>query len=294
MTQRAFTDQDVVEAFPELAVHLPELGAGGFKVAFRAEAEDGSPCVLKILNSPDPDRDSFDLAALEANERFSREIVALNSVASPHVVSILRAPSARMINSSPHTWYLERYCDGGTLASRLTQGPLHPTEAKRVTKELLLAIEALWTSPNQIVHRDIKPSNIAFDADNRATLIDLGIAFFSTPSAAPMTGTFDLAPATRDYAAPEQFEFRRGQSMDFRTDLFALGVVAAEMLTGRNPFASHGACINYFNANRKWDVSVLDPFTSDTGFKNFIGRALDPRPSGRFRTIQLAAKTLGA
>ena len=228
MSSAPFSDADLVAAFSEYQVTVPALGCGSFKVAYQA-ADEGSPLVLKVLNEPlidDLDKvDSDDLP-----ERFARELSGMSSVASPYVVQLLRAPEVRVIAGRTHVWYAEPFYPGGTLEGRLQAGPLPEHEVDRIVRCLLLAVQEMWGS-GRIVHRDIKPGNVVFDTSDQPVLLDLGIAYFSELSS--LTDAMGISPRTPRYAAPEQFEMRRAATIDFRTDLFLIGILAFEMLTGK-------------------------------------------------------------
>lgn len=279
-----FSDNDVITAFPELTVSLPKLGAGKQKVAY--QATDGSTSVaLKILfDRLDPETD----AASTALERFHREMTGMRSTTCPHVVSLLSGPDVRTIGSTDHFWYTEPLLAGGTLRGRLESGPLSSAEAMMLAESLLRAVDAMW-SEGGFVHRDIKPENIGYLADGTIVLIDLGIVLFSTMS--PITESQVTGPGTGHYAAPEQFEIRKLAQIDFRTDLFQIGIVLAEAITGVHPFFRVGT--DYWQNLNNFDVSLLDGPRIPPALKEVIPRLLAPHPSGRYRTVALAQRALG-
>lgn len=218
-----FDDTDVAAAFPELTLHEPFLGAGSFKVAYRVSTDAGEE-VLKLVKEPLDDPDAV------LPTRLDREIGAMKQVSSECVVPILAGPEARAIGPSLHVCYREPFYAEGTLKARIGS-PLGTEFVARLAADLLRGVEALWSEG--IVHRDIKPGNIALHGD-RAILLDLGIAYFTDLT--PVTDAFGMSPRTSLYAAPEQFELRRLAQIDFRTDLFQIGIVVYEALTGSHPF----------------------------------------------------------
>lgn len=122
--------------------------------------------------------------------------------------------------------------EGETLASRLTRGPLTPTDALAAADQLLDALG--YAHANGVVHRDIKPDNIFITKDGRIKLSDFGIAHVM--GGATAVGTIaGTVLGTPGYMSPEQ---AKGLAVDARSDLFSVGIVLYEMLTGRNPFSS--------------------------------------------------------
>ena len=124
------------------------------------------------------------------------------------------------------------YVAGGSLTARLADGgPLPPAEVARIGAEIA---EALYLAHRRgIVHRDVKPGNILLDPDGRPRLVDFGIAHSLAPGAERLTSTGTVVGTLRSMA-PEQL---RGEPVTPRTDLYGLGTVLYEALTGRPPFA---------------------------------------------------------
>lgn len=282
MTEPPFSGTQVQDSFPEYAVEVPHLGCGAFKVAYKAASPDGD-LVVKILTEPleaGVDVESTDLPA-----RFARELRGMTIVNSPFLVAILRHPEVRQIGADNYLWYAEPYYPGGTLEERLAQGETGPKLATSVLLAMLEAVHAMWSTA-RIVHRDIKPGNIVFDDAGIPVLLDLGIAFF--PDLSTLTDAMGSSPRTPRYAAPEQFEMRRAATIDFRTDLYLVGMVAFEALTGKHPFwdpsVDHAA---YFDRLNGFDGSSLEFIDCPSELKGLITRLLAPRPSGRFRNVDI-------
>jgi serine/threonine protein kinase len=280
-----FTDEDVVRAFNELTIEVPNLGAGQQKVAY--QASDGHDTVaLKILLQEESDDEDDELAI--AAERFRRELDGMAATSCPHVVQLLSGPEVRTIADRDHLWYTEPFMAGGMLRSKLDNGPLAAGEVHTLARSLLLAVDAMWTQ-GQFVHRDIKPSNIGFLGDGTAVLLDLGIALFTNLSA--LTESQLNGPGTQRYAAPEQFSVRRLAEIDFRTDLFQIGIVLVEALTGRHPFYQVGT--DYFQRLTSFSASSLASVQMSDGLREVIPRLLAANPSGRYRKVELALDALG-
>jgi serine/threonine protein kinase len=279
-----FTNLDVTTAFPEFAVGFPPLGVGQQKVAYKA-MDAGVPIALKImLQESDADDDEAELAA----ERFRREMKGMTSTSCPNVVSLIRGPERRLIGQGPRFWYTEPLMTHGTLRDRLRNGPLTGSEAFDLAQALLSAVKAMWTE-GHFVHRDIKPENIGYMADGTIVLLDLGIALFTELS--PLTESQMIGPGSSRYAAPEQFEVRRLADIDFRTDLFQVGIVLVEALTGSHPFYELGT--DYMRRLTNFDQGILAGIQMPDGLREIIPRLLAAHQSGRYRKVELALEALG-
>lgn len=280
-----FTDQDVVVAFPEFAVEVPHVGTGIDKVAYRA-ARDAEVLALKILSGAvDDDVDEFDDGLV--TERFRRELQGMADVECPHIIRAVDEPQVRMIGSTNHVWYTEPFMMGGTLHQRLKSGPLTLPEVESLAIALLTAVDAMWNQ-GRIVHRDIKPKNIGFAGDGSPVLLDLGIALFTEMS--DITESSLTGPGSQFYAAPEQFLPKNRSTIDFRTDLFQIGIVLVEALTGAHPF--RGAA-DYYRALTNFDTASLSSVPITGRLQTAIPRLLAAHQSRRFRTTAMALASLG-
>ena len=195
-----------------------EIGSGGMSTVYRAFDETlERPVALKIMHSDI----SSDPAALE---RFRREARTVAQLSHPHVVMVIDAGE-----DQGHTYIVFEHVRGETLKDRIRrQGPLPIAEA------VAYAIEvgrALQTSHEQgLVHRDVKPQNVLLDEEGRAKVTDFGIALGLEPEGLTAAGK---VVGTTDYVSPEQ---AMGQEVTGQSDVYSLGVVLFEMLTGAVPF----------------------------------------------------------
>src|SRR5881296_2186787 len=151
-----------------------------------------------------------------ALELLRREVHAARQVTSPNVCRIFD-----LVEADGQEFVSMEYVDGTTLTGVLRQrGPLDLREAMEVASQFLVGLEAIHEAG--LVHRDIKPGNVMITRTGRVVLMDFGLA-------TPITDQRDYSIAgTRPYMAPEQLQ---GRSLDARTDLFAAGVVLAEMIS---------------------------------------------------------------
>ena len=156
--------------------------------------------------------------------RFEREARAIATLEHPAIV-----PVYDFGEQDGQLYLVMRYMPGGSLSQRIQRGALSPDEAIGVVKHLAPALDAVHA--RGIVHRDLKPANILFDSFGNPALSDFGIAQLSEATV-DLTG--DAVIGTPAYMSPEQV--RSDTPIDGRSDLYALGIILYEMLTGQQPF----------------------------------------------------------
>jgi eukaryotic-like serine/threonine-protein kinase len=196
---------------------LRRLGRGGMADVYLAEDEElGRRVAVKILNERHAADEQF-------VERFRREATNAAGLSHPNIVSIYDRGEAE------GTYYIAmEYLEGSTLKDIVgRRGPLPVGEAIGFTRDILGALKVAHRKG--IVHRDIKPHNVMCDADGRVKVTDFGIARAGTSQ---MTEAGSII-GTAQYLSPEQ---ARGGVIDARSDLYSVGVVLYELLTGTVPF----------------------------------------------------------
>jgi len=193
-------------------VHI--IGQGGQAQVFLAEREhDGLRVALKVLNRALRNDPVF-------LQRFVREYKLVASIHSPYVARIYDQGF-----SGDHPYIAMEFLPSGTLAARIREG-LTTRASLRIASQIAQALEAIHS--RGIVHRDVKPANILFRADGRPVLVDFGLARDMTVnSTLTVAGQFLATPR---YMSPEQC---LGRAVDARSDLYSLGAVLYEMITGR-------------------------------------------------------------
>jgi serine/threonine-protein kinase len=194
-----------------------KLGSGGMADVYLAEDEElGRRIAIKILNDRHANDDSF-------VERFRREAKNAAGLSHPNIVSIYDRGEAE------GTYYIAmEYLDGRSLKELVVaRGPLPIPDAIDATRQVLAALR--FAHRKGVVHRDIKPHNVMADADGRLKVTDFGIA---RAGVSQMTEAGSII-GTAQYLSPEQ---ARGAPVDQRSDLYSVGVVLYEMLTGKTPF----------------------------------------------------------
>lgn len=213
-------DADIVQAFPQFEI-LQLIGAGGMGRVYQVRQPHlERVAALKIL----PKEMAADPAFAE---RFTREGRALAKLSHPNIVGVFDFG-----HSGDYYWLLMEYVDGVNLRQAMHAGAMQPREALQIVPHLCAALE--YAHSQGVLHRDIKPENILIDTAGRVKIADFGIAKFSGEGAPHITLTRSGASlGTPAYMAPEQIE--RPQDVDHRADIYSLGVVFYEMLTGELP-----------------------------------------------------------
>lgn len=219
------TEPDELPRFAELNAEyeiLRELGRGGTAVVYLArDRELGREVAIKVIRAAYVEDE-------EATARLVREAQTLAQLQHPNIVALY---GTRHLRDRSLALIME-YVPGHTLKSEVRQrGQLPHAEVIRVLSEIARGLA--YAHRQRIVHRDIKPENIYIDEDTRiARLSDFGIARpWDTDSGLTLPGT---AIGTPTYMSPEQID---GGRLDGRSDLYSLGLVGYEMLTGRRPWA---------------------------------------------------------
>ena len=277
----------VAAAFPEYQIDLDPLGCGGMKNAYRMERE-GDLAVLKVVREPlQPPADE---GAVSLPERIRREIQGMRAIDHPRIVRIVDGPDVREIDGHDRVWFVEPYYPRGTLSDRLGD-PWHHDKVLDLIADLTDAAEELGR--HGVVHRDIKPTNIVFDEADKPVLLDLGIALFQDLT--PLTDGLGRSPRTNRYAAPEQWDIRMQASIDHRTDLFLIGIVGFEALTGRHPFDPDDP-EGYLErlATGAIDREALDAVEAASCIRNLLERLLAPSLSQRFRKFEFLRDAIEA
>ncbi len=243
---------------------LRMIGRGGMAQVYLAErGRDGMQLVLKVLD-PGLKRDSTFL------QRFVREYRLIAGIENEHVARVFDQGFA-----GDRPYIAMEYLSGGTLAVRMHEG-LTSLAALRVTSQIAKALDAVHA--HGIVHRDLKPQNIMFRDSGRPAIVDFGLARSLTVDST-LTRAGEVM-ATPRYMSPEQC---MGQQADHRSDLYSLGVIFYEMLTGRKLFESEGtAGLVYMHVHG--DVPRLPPRLA--GYQPILDRLLAKQPADRFESAR--------
>jgi eukaryotic-like serine/threonine-protein kinase len=267
-----------------------ELGHGGMGAVYLAEdLRHHRKVALKVLRP--------DLAASVGTERFLREIEVAARLQHPAILPMFDSgevvvgreswgmgESLTTQDSRPTTvlYYVMPYVEGESLRDRLArQGELPVEEAARILYELLDALA--YAHAKGVVHRDIKPDNIMLSG-RHALLLDFGVAkALNDAAGASFVTTTGLALGTPSYMAPEQAVADR--EVDHRADLYAVGVVGYELLSGRRPFPGNTPqqIVAAQMTQSPEDLRTHRPAVP-APLAAFIMRALEKRPADRWQS----------
>jgi len=215
-------------------------------------------------------------------DRFRREAQAAARLNHPGIVSVYDSGT-----DGETPYIVMQFIEGRTLADYLASGKtIPPMKAAQVAKEIAEALAAAHAEG--VIHRDIKPANVMVTREGKVLVMDFGIArLISGPETAPQTSA---VLGTASYLSPEQAQ---GQSVDARSDIYALGVVLYEMLTGRPPFTGDSPmAIAYKQVNATPEApSSVNPEVPPE-LDAVVMRALSKNPANRYQTGQEFADDL--
>ena len=247
-----------------------ELGRGGMGVVFLAtDSTLDRRVAIKVVHP--------ELALHEAiTRRFLTEARTIARVRHPNIVAIHAAGSAEGL-----LYYVMDEVAGESLRQRLTrEGRLSPAETARIVSDVASALDCAGRAG--VVHRDVKPENVLLDqATGRALLADFGIARAVAADATGSSTGQGVAVGTPIYMSPEQ---AAGEEIDNRSDLYALGVVAYEMLAGHPPFQGpHRVVVSKHIAERPVSLERVRQ-DAPAQLASAIMRALEKQPSDRWQT----------
>ena len=198
---------------------VSELGRGGMGVVYKAEDSKLHRTVALKFLPPEMIRDD------EAKTRFVREARAAAALTHPNIATVYEINEAE-----GHTYIAMEYVEGESLRDKIRSGQLSVDEALALTTQVARGLSKAHSKG--IVHRDIKPGNILLTLEGDAKIVDFGLAKLGAQSRLTISGT---TLGTAAYMSPEQ---ARGEETDQRADVFSLGVVFYELLTGAVPFAA--------------------------------------------------------
>jgi serine/threonine protein kinase len=257
-----------------------EIGHGGMGTVYLAEHSFmGRKAAVKIL------KDSY-LADESIVARFMNEARAANAIHHPNIIDIIDV--GRLPDGRPYL--MMEFLEGETLATRLSQGPLALTDTLQIIRQAAFALKA--THDVGIVHRDLKPENIFLcperdgASDVRVKVLDFGIAKLCGEFGGDTVQTTGAILGTPLYMSPEQCRSGAGSPIDHRTDIYALGAIGYEMLTGRAPFTSDVAIdIMLMHVTQKpANPRALNPAIPDK-LAAVVLRALEKNPDARYASM---------
>jgi predicted Ser/Thr protein kinase len=256
------------------------IATGGMGIVYRARDTVLETTVALKAVKPAIARDERSRRKLRDEARTAARISNHPNIATVHA----------FLEHEGEAFIVSQFIEGETLRSRLGRGPLPAREAIGIALEILDALGTAHAAG--IVHRDLKPENVMCARDGRVVVLDFGIAIREAPTPELTTSTAG-SPGTVGYMSPEQL---RDLPLDGRSDLFALGIVLYELVTGRHPFGASGTLSS-------WSAVLVDPPArlSETerahippGLESIIDTALAKRPDDRFSSAGSMATAIRA
>jgi len=245
---------------------IEKLGEGGMGVVYKAEDTKLRRSVALKFLTPEMTRDK------EAKDRFIHEAQAASALDHPNIAVVHEIDDT----DDGRSFICMAYYDGNTLKDELESGPLDVNHSVRIALQMADGLQRAHEAG--IVHRDIKPANIIITPRGDVKIVDFGVAKLSTQT----RGSSSTTGGTAAYMSPEQAQ---GMDVDARSDLFSLGVVMYEMMTGKRPFvADHEAALMYSIVN----IDPVAPSSLNGSIPSELDRImlklLEKDPSKRFQT----------
>src|SRR3954463_865099 len=240
--------EDVARLFPQLEI-LGLLGAGGMGAVYKARQPALDRIIaLKVLPGGDGSGANF-------TERFNREARALARLSHPNIVAVYEFGQLGGLS-----FFIMEFVDGANLRQLEKASRLSPREALQIIPQICDALQ--YAHDQGVVHRDIKPENGLLDRKGRVKMADFGLAKILgyDPEAARLTAEGQVM-GTPHYMAPEQVE--RPLTVDHRADIYSLGVVFYEMLTGDLPLGKFSPPSRKVEMDVRLDDVVLRALEND-------------------------------
>ena len=256
---------------------LALLGEGGMGAVYKAlDRELKRPIALKVIR-PDLAQNASII------ERFKQELLLAREVTHRNVIRIYDLGEADRMK-----FITMEFVEGEDLRSMLLrEGKLAPEKAVEIIQQIALALEAAHNAG--IIHRDLKPQNVMQDKNGRILVMDFGLA--RTLEGGGMTQTGALV-GTMDYMSPEQ---ALGQQLDQRSDIYTLGLIFYELLTGKMPFAAQSALASLLKRTQERATPVLESDRAiPVSISNIVSKCLERDLKLRYQSTAELLKDLDA
>lgn len=254
---------------------LEEIGSGGMGIVYKAEDTNLKRYVALKFLPPELTRDK------DARERFIQEAQSASALDHPNIYTIHEI--ARTADSQ--MFIAMSYYQGETLKEKIAKGPIEPNIAIDILKQITRGLSK--AHEKGIVHRDIKPANIFITIDGTVKILDFGLAKLSGQTQLTKAGD---TLGTVAYMSPEQ---TRSDDADLRTDIWSLGVILYEMLTGSLPFGGdYQQAIIYSILNEEPKPIKNLIANKSPEMENIIQQALKKDPKDRYSAVDEIAADL--
>ena len=240
--------EELVAAFPQLEIlHL--VGEGGMGSVYCARQKALNRLVaLKVIKPTSSETRDF-------AERFLREAQTLGQLSHPNIVTVYDFGQ-----NGDLYYFLMEYVDGINLRQMLFGGKLQPSQALAIVPAICDALQ--YAHDKGVVHRDIKPENILVDTQGKIKIADFGLAkILNKKTVSPTLTQAHQVMGTMHYMAPEQFE--RPRDVDHRADIYSLGVVIYELLTGELPLGRFASPSDKARVDVRLDEVVMQTLAKE-------------------------------
>jgi serine/threonine-protein kinase len=254
--------EEVNSALPSRITVAQQIHEGGQRVVYDVRVGDERR-VLKLIPAA-------------ARARSEREVLIGRTFDHPNLSKVLDEELSEVeVDGEMYVYFTETFIEGEPLSARTQR--MSPCEALSLVGELTSAVAYLWQE-HHVVHRDIKPLNIMERPGGGFVLLDIGVARHQDRSTLTVISG-EHQPGTIGYLAPEQLAPLKGREIDYRADLFAVGVVAYEQVTGALPFDPDAPSYRTLLTTGVRHELQNQP----EALRRVLDRLLAPRPHGRFR-----------
>lgn len=254
---------------------LKEIGAGGMGIVYKAEDTDLKRFVALKFLPPGLTRDK------KAKDRFIHEAQSASALDHPNICTVHEVGKT----DDGQIFIAMVFYEGETLKERISAGPLELNEAVNIAIQVAEGLSKAYEK--KIIHRDIKPANIFITKDGFVKILDFGLAKLSGQTKLTKTGG---ALGTVAYMSPEQTQ---GTEVDHRTDIWSLGVVLYEMLTGQLPFkGDYEQAIVYSTLNEEYEPIKKIRKDVPENLEKIVKFALQKEPDSRYPSVTNILKDL--
>jgi eukaryotic-like serine/threonine-protein kinase len=251
---------------------LEMLGLGGMGAVYKARDRELDRLIALKIIRPDLAKNP------DLLQRFKQELLTARQVTHKNVIRIFDISEADNVK-----FITMEYVAGQDLRSLLDQkGKLPPEEAMQIISQICRGLEAAHSEG--VIHRDLKPSNIMRDATGRIVIMDFGLARQNQADAVTCITQTGMMIGTLDYMSPEQAQ---GKTVDARSDLFTVGLISYELLTGNMPFKAESAVASLLRRTqeRAKPVSEVDA-SVPRSISQIVSRCLEQDLEKRYQTAQ--------
>lgn len=254
--------------FPSRYQNITKIGEGGTAVVYSAlDSHLERKVAIKKVKDELTQNENF-------LKRFEREVKILAKLHHPTVPTIFDFHFEQ-----GNVFYVMQYIDGVTLKNLLENQKIYELDLRKLFQDILQSLAYLHK--NQIIHRDLKPSNIMIDSENNLYLTDYGIVHLLNTEMTQITHTNTFI-GTPIYSSPEQIN---GEELTFASDLYSLGVIMYEVLSGKPPF--QGNVVSIINGHLNQKPAEINLNYTNEKYKDLIpivNKLLEKSPKNRFQS----------